>query len=61
MKQENKEKKLSNQKSVNQHFPLIMKTIDVPKKPKDLPPGTGTPIVIAPKRLVVSLAEKRVA
>ena len=61
LKPESKDKKLSNQKLVSQHFPLLLKTIEGPKKAKDLPPGAGAPIMIAPKRLVLSLAEKRVA
>ncbi|CDW79829.1 hect domain and rcc1-like domain-containing protein [Stylonychia lemnae] len=61
MKAESKEKKLSNAKSVAQCFPLLVKTIDSGKKAKDLPPGACASIVIAPKQLVVSIAEKRVA
>lgn len=38
-----------------------MKTIEPPKKIKDLAPGAGAPIVIAPKQFVVSIAEKRIA
>ncbi len=61
MKQDKKEKKLSNGKTVVQHFPLLLKSIELnaPKQPP--PPGSGAPIVIAPKRLVVSLAEGNLA
>ena len=38
-----------------------MQTIEVSKAKKELPPGHGPPIVIAPKKLVVSLAEASVA
>lgn len=60
LKEEAKEKKLSNQKTVAQVFPLLVKTIEG-NKPKEIPPGQGPPIVIAPKRLVISLAESSVA
>eukprot|EP00347_Sterkiella_histriomuscorum_P020695 403336831 len=60
IKEEHKEKKLASQKSVSECFPLLVKTIEGPKKAKDLPPGAGAPILIAPKQFVVSLAEKRV-
>lgn len=38
-----------------------MKNIEVAKKAKELTPGSGPPILIAPKQLVVSLAEKRIS
>jgi hypothetical protein len=37
-----------------------MKTIEGNKK-KDLPPGFAPPIIIAPKKLVVSIAESSLA
>jgi hypothetical protein len=40
---------------------LLVSTIEVSKAKKELPPGHGPPIVIAPKKLVVSLAEASVA
>jgi len=61
LKPESKDKKLSDQKTVAQHFPLLVQTIEVSKAKKELPPGHGPPIVIAPKKLVVSLAEASVA
>ena len=51
---------MSDQKTVASHFPLIMKNIQGPKG-KDIPPGSGAPIMIAPKRLVVSIAEATLA
>lgn len=56
-KDEVKSKKLADNKTVAQHFPLVAKTFDVPVNPKDIPPHAAAPITIAPKRLVVSLAE----
>ena len=38
-----------------------MRTIEGPKKAKELTPGSAPPIMIAPKQLVVSLAEKKIA
>jgi hypothetical protein len=38
-----------------------MRSIEGPKKTKELQPGAGPPITIVPKQLIVSLAEKRVA
>jgi len=61
LKPENKDKKLSNSKTVAQLFPLIMKSIEVPKTKKDMAPGTLPPITIAPKKLIISLAETHVA
>lgn len=61
LKPEARDKKMADQKTVAQHFPLVMKSIEVAKKGKEVPPGQGVPIVIAPKRLVVSLAEATLA
>ncbi len=60
-KDEIKSKKLADNKTVAQHFPLVQKTFDVPINPKDIPPHAAAPITIAPKRLVVSLAEVSVS
>lgn len=38
-----------------------MKSIEGPRKSKDLAPGMGLPITIAPKQLVVSIAEKKIS
>jgi hypothetical protein len=52
---------LTDGKTVAQHFPLILKTIELSSKNQELPPGHIAPIVITPKRLVVSLAETSLA
>lgn len=49
MKQENKDKKLPLGKTIAQVFPLAMINVDVAKKAKELTPGSGAPILIAPK------------
>ena len=48
-------------KTVANHFPLILKTIELSSKNQELPPGHIAPIIITPKRLVVSLAETTLA
>lgn len=61
MKVESQQKPCANGKLVSQCFPILLKTIEGPKKAKDLAPGAGLPVLIAPKQFVVSIAEKKVA
>lgn len=61
MKPEYHAKALANGKLVSQCFPMLLKNIEAPKKSKDLAPGAGLPVLIAPKQFVVSIAEKKVA
>ena len=48
MKSEAKEKKVIGEKNVNQCFPLSLLNVQE-KKQKELPPGHGIPVIIAPK------------
>ena len=49
MKKESKDKKLATGKTVVSLFPLVMKSIDGPKKAREIAPGGSPPIIIAPK------------